>query len=66
LTLLRTCARHGLTRTAFWALPENEQLDMLAYDFYRQQQLSTLMTSIRDAKYPDGGALVAALVAALE
>lgn len=66
VALIRTCARHGITRSAFWQLPAQEQLDLLAYDAYRQRQTADLYERISSSKYPDGGALVAALIAAME
>jgi hypothetical protein len=63
---LRTARAHGMSLSAFYALPDNEQFDLLAYDDYRQKQIAALYDGLTAGKYVDSGAVAQALLAGLE
>lgn len=60
----------GLSRTQFKALPEVEQIDWLALELLRENQLEVLMKSMEDAiknKKPiDGGAYMSLILEGID
>ncbi len=66
LAVIRTCRAHGLSLSEFHALPEGEKVDLVAYDFRRQQQLHRFYSTVRESKYPDAPSLMLVLLAMME
>lgn len=52
----------GTSMGEFDALPEHEQEYWIAYQMHRMEELGYLLTTLKEAKYPDAGALVATLL----
>lgn len=60
--LARLCERMGWTRLEFWAMPQTEQDFWMARHALRDHELKQLIISLKKPKYPDVGALVAAIL----
>lgn len=47
LDILKICTRNGWTYAEWYALPEREQIDRLAYEYKKDRFLDSLMESLQ-------------------